>query len=325
MSKQAYYQGKLILSREAVDEVLAADRVTEAQKKKLLFTKEVLKFAADNGLEFGGSYQHYIHTEQPVVSFLVYAAHKDKLELKKWWFPIVGSVPYIGYFHKEDRDEEAKKLENDDLDVYKTGASAFSLLGWISDPIYTSMLNYTDMELAHLLFHELTHKTFWSPDKVTFNENLAEFVAIHLTQLYVEKLGNKAEYQDYLDKRGDNVLYRNWLSALRADLKNLYQTNKDPRDILLKKKAELFQLYLSSQKLPKFKTDEFAFVPKRQWNNASVLAASIYMPDIEIFEKAWECLQRPKMGAFLMKLKDAIKITGNGPSALDSFCPQPVK
>ena len=92
------------------------------------------------GLNTDGAYLYYIHTEQPVVSYLVQAAHADKLKSVKWWFPIVGSVPYKGYFTRSDRDAEAEKLRQQGYDVYTTGVGAFSSLGWFDDPIFSSML-----------------------------------------------------------------------------------------------------------------------------------------------------------------------------------------
>ena len=319
VSKQAYYQGKLIFSRQKIDEVLKSDKLTPQEKRKLELSKVVLAFAEKNGLKSEGSYSTFVHTNEPVVSYLVYASPKDKLELKKWWFPIVGSVPYLGFFHKEDRDEEAAKLEKQDLDVFQAGASAFSLLGWFSDPIYSPMLRHKDNDFAHLLFHELTHKTFWAPDKAQFNENLAEFVALTLMQQYVKENSNATDYKLYLEGRADDELFKAWLKELKSELQKLYAEKIDI-DQMMKKKSEIFESFLSTAKLPKFKTRDYAGTLKKPWNNARVLATSIYSPELEPFEKAFHCLREPQIGAFLERLKSAIKATGNGQEALQELC-----
>src|SRR5690606_18969091 len=111
----------------------------------------------------------------------------DRLEFVTWWFPVVGSVPYIGYFDKADRDAKATELKQQGYDVSVGGAGAFSSLGWFEDPIFSSMLDRGPADTAHLFIHELTHRTLWIPGSTEFNENLAEYVSYRLTPQYLRK------------------------------------------------------------------------------------------------------------------------------------------
>jgi len=104
------------------------------------------------------------------------------LESITWWFPIVGRVPYLGYFSKADRDSKASELRTEGYDVYETGVGAYSSLGWFDDPIYSPMLRRSEADFAHLIFHELTHRTLWIRGSVEFNENLAEYAADFLLE-----------------------------------------------------------------------------------------------------------------------------------------------
>ncbi len=61
------------------------------------------KFAADQlGENVGGAYESIAPVDQSAIVYVVMAAPRDSLEPYTWWFPIVGRVPYRGYFDKSD-------------------------------------------------------------------------------------------------------------------------------------------------------------------------------------------------------------------------------
>src|SRR5207248_1330211 len=141
-----------------------ADPATKPQvKAKLELVGRVLAYAANEGLETEGAYHYVIQTQLPVVSYIVEAAEPDRLEFVTTWFPVIGAVPYLGYFREEERDAKAAEYAAKGLDVYKSAAGAFSSLGWFDDPIFSAMLSHGDADTAHLFFHELTHRTLWVP------------------------------------------------------------------------------------------------------------------------------------------------------------------
>lgn len=293
-------------------------QVDDAIKLKLNQVEEAMKFAKDEELNTYGAYEYYIHSSNDVVSYIVQAAFIDKLEFKTWWFPVLGSVPYKGFFYQHERDELASELKEQGFDVYKTGAAAFSSLGWFEDPIYTSMLERNKADLVHLFFHELTHRTFWSPGEAGFNENLAEFVASEMTKKYLTMLKEYDLLKTYEIKKQDKLLYTNWLNNLKNDLITLYENknNLNKKDIL-ENKNKIFQRYLKDDR-PRFQM--YNFISDSEWNNARVLGASLYVPETERFEKAYECLGKPKMGSFLKSLKEANEVNSGQFVALDSLC-----
>ena len=194
---QAWHQNNLLNSRRPI----------------LLLLQEILAFAGQAGLNVRGAYRYYIELPQPVVSYLVYGAKADRLEAVTWWFPIVGRVPYLGFFDKGDRDDKAGELEAQGYDVYRGAAAAFSSLGWFEDPVFSSMLRRRSSALAHLFFHELTHRTYWAAGSAEFNENLAEFVAHRLTREFLEQKGSSQQLQRYEQVRRDRRLFKKWLTA----------------------------------------------------------------------------------------------------------------
>ncbi len=320
-AKQVYYQGNLLATRKRVDVLIWRNDTPAPLKLKLKSVKEVLNYAEISGLNVGGAYATYIETPNAAVSYLVQAAEVDQLKLVTWWFPFIGDVPYLGYYHKADRDTEALRLRNNGYDVEEGVAGAFSSLGWYDDPIYSSMLKNDDAELTHLLFHELVHRTFWVADAAEFNENLAEYVAEKMTQAFLNQKGMSKELNDYDSDRADKAMLRKWLRDLRHDLKELYDGPlKGRRNQILVEKAKVFAKYTTTQ-FPKFNDQGYQRLQKKSWSNATVLAMSVYSPDVPRFEKAYRCSKARNAGEFLVVLNDKVKKSPKDPlNALDSLC-----
>lgn len=319
--QQAWHQNNLINGREPIEAVRRDPKTPDALRSKLDLATDVIAYADEQGLHTERSYRYFIDTPHNAVSFIVQAAKPDALEFKTWWFPVVGRVPYLGFFDVKDRDREARKLEAEGWDVATGGAAAFSSLGFFEDPLYRPMLKQADADLVHLLFHELTHRTFWSNGSAKFNENLAEYVGLTLTRRYLKDKGRAQDYETFLAERRDRNLFRGWLAALRKELTALYGSrHKMAGDQLAAKKAGVFETF-TTEKLPRFETARYRWVAEKKWNNASILAASLYTPDTARFERAHACFGADKpVRAFLDALKLAEDRHDDVFRALDSLC-----
>lgn len=316
--EQAMHQNALMNSRRPIDEVVTDPSVDDKVKEKLRFSKKVVLFAKKQGLNTSGSYEHYVHINEEAISYLVSAAEVDRLQPVTWWFPVVGSVPYLGFFEKGDRDAEAISLKEAGYDVMSGQVGAYSTLGWFEDPIYTPMLNRSKGRLAHLLFHELTHRTYWSIGSTQFNENLAEFVADKLTTEYLELFHDAQELKIYHVIARENKKYKAWLKSLRASLEQVYESGLD-REAMLLEKSKTFNTYKTS-KFPNFESKGYQNIKNREWNNARVVSSSLYSPDTARFEKAFDCIDAPSVGEFLRVLQDAEDDFDDAYTALDSLC-----
>lgn len=282
--------------------------------------EDIRAFARREGLAVGGAYSTYIESPHDAVSYVVQASDPLRLKLRKWWFPIIGEMPYLGFFHEKNRDEKAAELRTLGYDVALSEAGAFSSLGWYDDPIYSSMLNRSLSSLAHLLFHELTHRTFWIPNEADLNEHMAEFVATTLTRAYLKGKNKKGQLDDYVKWLDDKRLYGHWLKKMRKDLQTLYNETELSDNAKLAAKAEIFARYMDED-FPKFATNRYNYLRKMEWNNAVVLATSMYVPMLGPFENAYKCGNFTSVGNFLTALKG--KITEDNRPArkvLESFC-----
>lgn len=320
--RQSIHHNDLFNSRRPVADLLADPSVDEKTRSALKQVSRILDFAGVHGLNAEGAYSYHISTASPYVSFLVQAAYPDRFEFKTWWFPVVGKVPYLGFFSEAERDALADQLQAEGFDIHKAGVGAFSSLGWFDDPLFSSMLRRSEPDLAHLLFHELTHRTVWIPGSVEFNENLAEYIAGRLTEEYLLASGKKDQIDIYYERREDKRKFRVWLKKLKGELTEFYSSErKSGRARLVAGKNEIIGRFSKKPLRPEFK--RYDYIGEDRWNNASIMGASLYTPDLDMFEKAHACIGHGYLLRFLNALRDSAISSGDGFKGLEALCSNP--
>jgi predicted aminopeptidase len=202
-----------------------------------LFAMQVMdirRFAMEElGLKQSKNYTRYVQLDRNYLAAVVSACAKDSFTRHEWWFPIVGKVPYKGFFNIEDARKEREKLEKKDLDVWIRGVDAFSTLGWFQDPLYSFMKEYPLRDLADLIIHELFHATVFLKNHVQFNEELAEFVGSEGARLYMQSIADNAvggfadtsddAETDAIARRADQAAYLAFIRSLIAELDMVYK------------------------------------------------------------------------------------------------------
>ena len=118
-------------------------------------------------------YTSYVEWPGDRVVTTVVATPPGSLEPRPFWFPIVGSVPYKGFFDPARAHEEAERLRAEGLDTCQVPVRAYSTLGWFEDPVTGPMLRGSEGALVETLLHELTHATVFVKSQADFNEGVA--------------------------------------------------------------------------------------------------------------------------------------------------------
>lgn len=170
-------QGALVLHREAVAKVMDDPATDPAVKQRLAMSQQARRFASEHlGLPDNRSYTSYVKLDRPYVVWNVLATPRYSVEPIQHCFFIAGCVAYRGYFERDKAKAEAARLEAKGNDVYVSGVSAYSTLGWFADSILSSMMRWDDDELVGTIFHELAHQLLYVKDDSAFNESFASFV-----------------------------------------------------------------------------------------------------------------------------------------------------
>jgi len=168
---------RILRAREPIHRVLNDSTADPEIRGKLAFVMEARRFASQElGMHVGESYTTYTELDRDTLALVLSAAHRDRLQSKTWWFPVVGHVPYKGYFSLEDAREAQRSLDEEGFDTYLRPTAAFSTLGWFNDPLLSSTLRADDVDVVETVLHEVTHQHLFVPGHVTFNESFATFV-----------------------------------------------------------------------------------------------------------------------------------------------------
>ena len=172
-------QGQLSLmsKREPISRVIARGSTPPALRSQLTAVAAIRDFATrELGLPDNGSYRSYADLGRRYVVWNVVAAPEFSVDPKQWCYPIVGCVAYRGYFVETRARGFADKLRSKGLDVTVGGVAAYSTLGHFNDPVLNTMMDWNDVELAAIIFHELTHQLVYVAGDSSFNEALATTV-----------------------------------------------------------------------------------------------------------------------------------------------------
>jgi predicted aminopeptidase len=221
--RSAWYQAELLGSRVPIDKVRQNGRLTPKQRAALDVVQDVKAFGHDLGLAATRNYDSVaVGFDRRI--FNVSACAPLSFESKTWWFPIVGRVPYLGYFSEKDARHSAERLTGQGYDAYIGQTGAYSTLGWFRDPILPSMLEWDEFDLAETILHELTHATVWVPGGVPFNESLASFVGEEGAFRYLEARHGQdsPEYRRAREQLEDDASWHELLHAVYVDLAAVY-------------------------------------------------------------------------------------------------------
>lgn len=197
---QARGQLRILWNTRPVADVVADPAYPDSLKQKIRLIEEIKRYAVDSlGLDKSGSYASFYDQHGRPILWVVTAAEPYQLIAKQWTFPLLGTFSYKGFFEKDRADAEELNLKKAGFDTRIGEVSAWSTLGFLHDPILSSMLDRPAGSLAELIIHELTHGTLFVKNSLEYNENLADFVGEYGAQRFLaHKYGRQsAEYRDY--------------------------------------------------------------------------------------------------------------------------------
>jgi predicted aminopeptidase len=206
-----------------VEEFTAEKVLSEKERENLELIRQIKKYSVDS-LEYIPTKNFttiYDQGESPLL-WVISASHRYAIKPYFWRLPVVGAVSYKGFFDLKKAETEKNRMISLGYDVDLRPVSAWSTLGWLSDPILSGMLKKSKGSLCNLIFHELFHATYFAKSSVDFNENLASFVAHKATIRFLKK--DTAELNRYLDSYNDNLLIENHLSIKIKELNRFYDS-----------------------------------------------------------------------------------------------------
>lgn len=290
-------QARIILESRPIDEVINDPSTEDAVREKLKLVRQVKNFGEEVlGLAGDTSFTTFAAVKGSEFLYIVTAAPKLKLEAHTWDFPIVGTFPYKGFFDRSMAEAELARLAEAGFDTHLRAATAYSTLGWFTDPVFEPMLGLEETIIANVVLHEKTHATVFVAGDLAFNEGLASFVGEQGSiEFFAATDGpDSPRHTEAIRRREDERRFGRFLKGVMGELRALYSSGI-PDEEKLKRREELFE---ASQRrmlteragynypnLPDLYTNALV-------NNAFLLSLELYTVDVEVFVTTYERLDR---------------------------------
>jgi predicted aminopeptidase len=287
-------QYQLFANQQPIDK-LAGNTNTEPRLRKQLqlvqelrgFAEKELKLPVDN------HYRKYVDVHRPYVVWNVEAAREFSMEPKSWWYPLVGSLEYRGYFSERAAQHYGGTLRKKGYDVYVGGAIAYSTLGWFKDPVLNTFIFDPEPDLAETLFHELGHQRVFARGDTDFNEAFATTVGQEGARRWLRTKGDTNAFERYEAERNRNNEFVHLVMDARHELEALYGDERNeagkikaskkppeiPPDQLRERKKAVFEQLRNRYAQMKAQwggNSEYDNFFSRQLNNAQLNSVAAY-------------------------------------------------
>jgi predicted aminopeptidase len=304
-------QWKMANTRVPIDEALfQKNTFTEEQKNKIRLSQKARYFAFEKlNLKETKNYSTYIDLKRPYVTWVVQAAEKWEMKTYEWSYPIVGKMPYKGFFNEEDAQAEARDMQKKGYDTYVRGVSAYSTLGWFQDSLLSSMLRYKEHDLVNTIIHEVVHTTIYIKNNADFNEKLAVFIGAKGSEMFYKDL--EGEHSKTLEliknENADDVLFAKFVTDELAKMTDWYIKNKkdnytDADELARQARLNLIIEDFTNKFKPTLKTNAYYKFEKEKMNNARLGMYKTYMENLDQFEVLYK-----KLNGDLLKFIEVVK------------------
>jgi predicted aminopeptidase len=286
-------ESRILSRRRPIVEVMRDPATSDENREKLRLVTEARDYARRVlDLDAGDSFRTYSWVESDTLLLVVSASRKDRFEPYTWWFPIVGHVPYKGFFDFDAAHREARTLDERGYDTYVRPSPAFSTLGFFDDPLLNTTLRASHVALAATVIHELLHNTVFIPSAVAFNESFASFVGDRgAIDFFCSRDGpESATCTRATQEWQDNLVFGEFLTGFVDDLDALYSRS----DLTPEEKVERRGVVFTEARVRFDVTVEpllnrsFRRYMDEPLNNATLIGTRLYYRRLDLFERIWE-------------------------------------
>ena len=288
----AWEEGKILWHRRPIAELVANPATPPGLRDKLKLVLAARQFAADSlGLNAKQSFTTFSQTGHDTLTLVVSGAYRDKLKSYTWWFPVVGRVPYKGYFDFDEARRQERLLHDRGFDTRLGAVSAFSTLGWFNDPLLPSTLRADSLTLANTVIHELTHNTYYAPGGAVFNESFANFVGARGAQRFFLARGQSAAAAEVEARWEDEKVLGRFWASLYAEIDSVFTAHPgdEPAQVAdrIALRDSIFDVARGrfiEELGPRLKTMSVRTVQRIRLDNAILMSRRVYLTDLDAFD-----------------------------------------
>jgi predicted aminopeptidase len=287
LTRAGIEQTRILEARRPIAKLLKDTRTPPETRRLLQLVLDARDFAAEIGYQAGETYTTYVDVGRDTLLLVLSASPRNCLCPHTWNYPIVGRIPYKGFFDPDMARKEAGRLERKGYDIYLRPSGAFSTLGWFNDPLYSTAMSTDSVELAATVLHEIAHNTLYVKSATPFNESFAQLAGYRAAELFFRRRGSEAAATQAANRWLDEVVLGGYYTELARRLDSLYQRVTDSAAVD-SGRAELGRWAREQLQGPigqQLKTYTIGPMTDRPINNARLIAARIYRTHLDLFEQ----------------------------------------
>jgi predicted aminopeptidase len=311
--RAAWEEGKILRGRRSIQRIVAEARAAKPAAAssetgalrsssqldpltlgKLELVLQARDFARDSlGFPAKETFTQFTQLERDTLVLVLSGARQDALVAKTWWFPVVGRVPYKGFFDFDAARKAEKAVQREGYDTYLRPASAFSTLGWFNDPLLSSTLRADSVDLVNTVIHELTHNHYFAKNEVVFNESFANFVGARGAERFFLARGDTFSARQSVARWADDRVLAAYWAVLYRSVDSTFKAQ--PGDSLRARRITLRDsIYVAARRTlidsiaPLLRTLPPAYAERVKLDNAALMGRRIYLTDLEAFEREYE-------------------------------------
>lgn len=289
LSRAGMEETWILTHRRPIDKMVRDEKVDPGTRGYLRLVLDARNFAADLGLEAKDTYTMYTDVGRDTLLLVLSASPRNCLCPYTWKYPIVGRIPYKGFFDTGMARRTADRMERQGYDVYLRPSAAFSTLGWFNDPLLSTAMSRDSMELVALVLHEIAHNTLWVKSAIPFNESYAQLVGYRGAEAFFRQRGDTTNAGRAAGRWLDEVLLGGFYTRLADRLDSLYRAAPDSAAVDSgRAEAGAWARDRLQELAPEFRTYRIGPMSARPVNNARIIAARIYRSHLDLFEEWYQ-------------------------------------
>ncbi len=306
--RSAAEETRILADRRPLADV-AADPRTPADRRALIeLVQEARGYAARLGYEAKATYTQFTDVGRDTLLLVLSASPPECICPHTWKWPIVGRMPYKGFFDFRAAERERARLEGRGFDTYLRPSAAFSTLGWFEDPLLSTALTRDSVELAALVFHEIAHNTLYVKSATPFNESFAQYAGYLAAERFFRERGDTLLARRAADRWHDEIVLGAFYRELVDRLNAFYGGHPDSaaldsgRVALGRWAREQLEGPVGSQ----LRTYTVGKLADRPVNNARLVGVTIYRSHLDWFD-AWHRRHGDDVAAGVAALRGLVR------------------
>src|SRR5881396_188251 len=255
LARAGVEEAGILLRRRSMARLVADPKTPAPLSQRLRLVLAARAYAADSlKLIVGDTYTTYADLGRDTLLLVLSASRRDRLREYTWHFPIVGTVPYKGFFDFRQARQVA-----------------------------------ADMERVATVIHELAHNTLYVKSQTPFNESFASFVGYRGAEAFFRSRGDALDAKRAAARwRDERILDLLWAELARR-LDSAYAQNLAGA-ALERARGVLFgwaRAQLTGAVGQSLETYDWRWFATAPLNNAVVIAQRLYRMNLNLFEEIY--------------------------------------